>query len=129
LGNIAFHPEIDKSQAHFLLRLAKDLSYPQLCLLAIFKIKESYHFSEIKLPDVYNKLSPNDFSICQELEELMNLNLISSSHFMGQRIPVPTKMNVSRLGDVLYSLMNLDEMPLTEINPFASLFERLDQYT
>ncbi len=36
LANLAFEPDIDRSQANFLIRLGEDLSYRQLCLLSLF---------------------------------------------------------------------------------------------
>lgn len=36
LANLAFEPDVDRSQANFLLRLGEDLSYRQLCLLSLF---------------------------------------------------------------------------------------------
>lgn len=36
LANLAFDQDVDRSQANFLIRLGEDLSYRQLCLLALF---------------------------------------------------------------------------------------------
>lgn len=44
LGNVAFHPEIDRAEANHLIRLAADLSYQQLCLLELYSSSERYNF-------------------------------------------------------------------------------------
>ncbi len=36
LANLAFVPDVDRSQANFLLKLGEDVSYRQLCLLSLF---------------------------------------------------------------------------------------------
>ncbi|MFA4849827.1 MAG: hypothetical protein WC626_08890 [Methanoregula sp.] len=123
-GNVAFIPDIDKYQANFLLRLSQNLSYRQLCLLSLFYQKHSFQFSEKNARGLYKNLDQNQISLYYEVEDLMTKNLIGCSSFLGQRFVILPKMELSKTGEALFSLMNLHQIPMKDLERIVATLNR-----
>lgn len=118
-GNIAFFSEIDKYQANFLLRLSQNLSFRQFCLLAIFYHKQNFQFSNKNVKEFYKDLDENQISLYYEIEDLMTKNLMHSTTFLGQRFVILSSMGLSKTGKAIFSLMNLDQIPIENLERIA----------
>lgn len=77
LGNLAFHPEVDRETGGVLLRLAERLSYQQLVLLAVMFNQGQLPLPAGKAADIAR--TPTQFAIFQELMELYSLGLLGSA--------------------------------------------------
>jgi hypothetical protein len=81
LGNIAFDLDIDKEQANLLIKLGKDLSFRQLCLLSLFASSTEYWLRDGSYEDLY--LKGEFFShlervaLLQEIKDLTTQELLS----------------------------------------------------
>ena len=75
VANIAFHPEIDRYHANYLLRVSERLSYRQICILAIFNRKSNYRLIS-KISGLKTLSSQNDKIILREIREMKNSDLL-----------------------------------------------------
>ena len=123
LGNIPFHSEIDRYHAHYLLRIVEGLSYRQICILALFKRKLDYHLSS-DIQELQQKLNQNEMIIFREIAEIKILNLLTSTnnYLMGGGPAgniTPGTIELSNTGNIIYTMMNLDEIDRSEIDGLA----------
>jgi hypothetical protein len=133
LASFAFHEEISRGGANFLLKLADDLSYRQLCLLALADRKDEFPslrdgtFEELEKSLEQGNAPENAvelFTILEEAEGLTNLGMLGQrvQIFMGHGVGFnPAQVQPQRWGGVLNSLMALHEMPTTELEPLAKI--------
>ncbi len=118
LANLAFRPEIDKAHANVLIRLVEDLSYRQLCLLAIFA-KKNVFLSQI---DQVSKVDePELLGLLQEIYDLHSKRLIRQG---GQSISdmkkiVPRNTTTQLTGVTLYILMDLGDIDPDDLELLA----------
>jgi hypothetical protein len=121
LANIAVSPGGSKAHANLLIELGQNLSYRQLCLLALFAQpdksilrQENYH--SILTMRVYQ------IALLQEVFELDLIGLITSgSVVFGHTDIIPGKMHLEGQGEILYKLMELSKIDQTELNELSEL--------
>lgn len=81
-ANTTFHSEISSSEANHVLQLAENMTYRQMCLLALFERKDeigSIQLYNRSLSDQENEIDRSvilDLSILQEIYQLYNLGLV-----------------------------------------------------
>jgi len=92
LGNLPFYQDVDRAQANLLVRLAFELSYRQLCLLALFSNLQDFDvaFKYINLDafdkysDLVNDQRHPDFVLASQLrteERLQSYSLLTGTHY------------------------------------------------
>jgi hypothetical protein len=122
LGNIPFHPEIDRSLAALLIKLAQNLSYRQLCLLSLFRRGTQF---TLRASDYSgnSKWTLDLISVLQETFDLYSQGMLNASGTALLTNPDvnPAKMQVQGVGDVLYRLMALSSIPEQELIRLASI--------
>jgi hypothetical protein len=125
VANIAFHPEIDRYHANYLLRIAERLSYSQICLLTLFQRKSNYNLSS-NFQELRKTLDHNQMIIVREIEEIKILHLLQSSEEAmfgggpaGNITPATTEL--SDTGKIIHTMMNLDEIDGSEIDRLAGI--------
>lgn len=129
LANLAFEPDVDRSQANFLLRLGEDLSYRQLCLLSLFA-------QNTLLPGGNNRLNlrTGDYRdggvsstellvLLQEIYDLYQRGIVTNG---GDAMISVADANPSQLSPVgaaaqLYNLMELWTVSTDDLNPLIRL--------
>jgi len=116
LANIAFDETVNAEQANLLVKLAEDLSYRQLCLIAFFGSDigtrtrdQSYAKAGI--------LETNVIALLVEIYMLYTRGLLNCSGTALLSIAdiVPAKMRTQGIGAVLHNLMELSELPNDDI--------------
>ena len=125
LANLAFAVGIDRAYANFLLRSAESLSYRQLCLLALFVLKDSIQGGGLRQKD-YRLVDPGTnvnvplatIPILYEIFELYSRGLLSSggSALLGLVDVNPSLMTVQGAGSKLVNLMELLTIDLSDLN-------------
>ncbi len=108
VANIAFHPEIDRDQANFLISLGQSLSFRQLCLLRLFAVNNNFNLREEDYRD--GSLSGAErIALVQEIYELYSRGLIGSggSALLGVTDVAPAMMNIQGAAVTLHNLMEL----------------------
>lgn len=129
LGNISFHSEVGKIEANRLIRIAQDLSFNQMCILAfVNEFDDRKYGSEInfrgtplKLKEgyIYHDNDENDFTFsifANELEDLSNKRLIGTMGQISSGSNVPTDMRLSPLGKKICEFMELKKIETEAIN-------------
>lgn len=121
IANLAFHPEIDRAQANLLIRIGRDLSYQQLCLLRVLAQRDDYDLSERPAGEILSESGCNGAALFQELYDLNSRKIIGGEEFMGQFFLKPRTTGLSRIGKTIYSLMELDKINYDDVLPLISL--------
>jgi len=124
-ANVAFRPDVSASGANWLLRKAEELTYRQLCILAIVEQK-----------DVPYTRGPSwgplddDPAFEMEYKGLSDMLVRTESsddaarghyNFLGEATPV---IGLSRIGKFCYEVMGLSEIPEDDLRELALHFPR-----
>lgn len=142
-ANIAFTEEISKEQANRILRLGREMSYGQMCLLNLVQNKEYFQLrkddyipkdeSGEYLKDKNNKIYPPKMSSGEIylLSEIYDLHIDRILNFeapliFGKTIGdleyiKPDTLELEPMGKELYKLMDLHEIPEEDIAHIAQL--------
>ncbi|MGF7119511.1 hypothetical protein [Methanobacterium oryzae] len=123
VANIAFYPDIDSEQANFLIKLAGDISYRQLCLLNLFVNKNKYNLREERYGT--KETGAKIVLLLQEIYDLDSYGILnhSGAALLGVGNIIPAKINVQGAGALLYNLMELWTINTQEINQLADLLK------
>lgn len=111
LANIAFDSNINRDKANLFLKIAQNLNYQQLCILQFLSQHGStnlnWHYSFIKSEELqkYNSLEPS-------VEELDSYKLL---YINAPNLAVDSKMNITKLGQELVKVMELNEIDENDI--------------
>lgn len=110
LANIAFSPGISRAHANLLIKFSQNLSYRQLCLLALFGEVDKFSIRQAN----YRSepiMSVSRVALLQEVFELDTMGLISSgSVVFGHTDIIPGRMHLEGQGEMLYKLMQVNEL-------------------
>lgn len=118
LGNISFEESIDFDYATVLLKLIDNLSYRQLCLIAVFKRCGTPEIDLSSIGGLFKEREWNnkfDYALYSDLVDLSAQSILqpippfSLGDTLGNSI-------LSDIGDKLYSLMNLNELEERDYN-------------
>jgi hypothetical protein len=140
-ANIAFYSEISTSEANHILQVAENMTYRQMCFLALFERKaedKDINLATKFFPlDSYEDTNPiiNDLSALQEIYELYNFGLVRQIEVDSNNNPptfnniylslsnlddvIPDKMQLTDLGKRYYSIMDLFEIPKEDLEEVA----------
>jgi hypothetical protein len=132
LGNIPFHPEVDRAQANLLIRMAVGLSYRQLCLLAVFKNRKQYTLGQGGSSRGIDYLSDAPTALLATLQETYNLHTqalvrVGHTHNMTANQPeapvdiVPANVHLYPMGRLLHDLMELEGIASEDLQQVATL--------
>ena len=124
LANLAFTPGIDRGYSNLLLRLGDQLSYRQLCLLVLFTLKDSIEGPGLRKKDFRTEVgqkvtvSTPAMAILYEVFDLYSRGLVSggASALLGLLDINPAQMTVQGAGPVLFQLMELYTVDMTDVN-------------
>lgn len=121
LGNIPFEASIDRSHANHLIKIAQDLSWSQLCLLAIsarkglFNLKAGHYRGQSSFPQQL-------VFLLSQMVDLHSKGLVNfgRSAVLGITDVNPEQMTAQGVGAHLYNLMELVEIPTQELARVAN---------
>jgi hypothetical protein len=122
MANIAFESNFDKARANFLLKLANNLSYRQLCLIAILAGTEIK--SKLRTTDYRgdaSSITQHLASILHEIKEMHNYDIVNipNDTLLGITDVNPSKMKVQGAGVELGRLMELNKIPASDLHEVA----------
>ncbi len=123
MANIAFESDFDKARANFLLKLANNLSYRQLCLIAIFagtEIKANLRTTDYR--GVGNTITQHLASILHEIMEMHNYGIVNipNDTLLGVTDVNPSQMKVQGAAVELGRLMELNKIPAKDLQQVAT---------
>lgn len=118
LASFVFATGLDRAQAVALLRAAQTLSYCQICLIAFYR----RIVDNTEIPRIATAVRQDIDAVAMLIAELADLSsrgfVISSATWDGGvSFFGPAKSDqLTRIGDLLYSLMRLDRIPTSELD-------------
>lgn len=132
-GNIAFRSGISKQTCNQLINLASSLTYRQYCILAMIKNIDKYNLSQEDYRGKNKFFSTESMYFLQEIFDLYNINLIrckqinspDSEVFFGLTDIAPGRLQLQWIGEILYSLLNLNEIDESELSNMAVFFKSI----
>lgn len=147
-ANTTFHSEVSSSEANHILQVAENMTYRQMCLLALFERKgdlEGVHLATKDLASQDNedeKEIIDDLSALQEIYQLYNSGLVAcklveqvnsdgwtdsaitnSRNYLGLLSfddVIPDQMILTNLGKRYYSVMSLSEISIEDLKEVAT---------
>jgi len=132
-GNIAFRNGISKQTCNQLINLASNLTYRQYCILAMIKNIAKYNLSQEDYRGKNKFFSTESMYFLQEIFDLYNINLIrciqknlpDSEVFFGLTDIAPGRLQLQWIGEILYTLLNLNEIDESEILNMVTFFKSI----
>jgi len=126
-SNIAFTSGLSVGEANHILQIGNNLTYRQMCLLALFNRKNEMRDLQL-VESLQNSQSFEIISILQEIYQLYNYGLLSctvpnSPHYqalLGWDDVKPTRMELTSLAKRYYAIMGLNELPSLELRDIAA---------
>ena len=127
LSSIAFDSEISVHLAHQLVKAAEQLTYRQLCILKLCAVKDSFglrnnHYREQAFfgDDLYEVLCEcADLHNKEYIHSGLDTLTFARNALSRLRSIIPSDMAFQRIGDYLYNLMKLSQIPDEDIAPIA----------
>ena len=118
-ANVFFDSKIDKDQINLMIKISKDISYRQLCILSIFAHTEKFDLRERNYRKI-ETLGEKRIFLLQEIADLKAQGLLNCSGeaCLGLSDVNPSKMRIQGTGAMLYNLMelwNIDKCDLDSI--------------
>jgi hypothetical protein len=120
IGNLPFEKNLDASEAFQLTRLAQELTYRQLCLLAIFA--ESRKFSLRNGQYVgYPAMTDSLMSVLLDIYELWSRQIVGSDTLVLVTYDLinPARIVLHGISGRLYRLMELNSIPPADLEEVA----------
>lgn len=122
MANLAFEKNFSKERAGFLLKLSRNLSYRQLCLIAIFtgtQIKPKLR--KVDYRGDAASISQHLASILHEILEMYNLGIVNlpNDSILGLTDVNPSSMTVQGAGVELERLMELNKISAEDLQQVA----------
>lgn len=122
-ANIAFEPSISKADANMLIQMATELTYRQLCLMAIFDgnpLKDRLRDQDYTAVAALGIRRPV-LSMLQEIYSLDQKAILNSgSAILGITNISPRAMNIEGSGQTLAKLMELRSIPDEDLQETAT---------
>jgi hypothetical protein len=120
LGNVAFMPEVSAAQANWLLQKAQELTYRQMCIIALTERKSHKNPS-------YGP-SDGDPAFAMEYKPLLDLwsyKETTEDFYRGHRNKMGDLSRIvglNRMGKLCYTVMGLEEIPEDDLRKLAPRF-------
>jgi len=126
LASFAFAAGLDRAEAVALLRAAQTLSYRQLRLIAFYR----QIVDNAEIPRMAAAMRQDIDAVAMLITELVDLSskgfvISTTSSDGGSSFFGPAKSDqLTRIGELLYSLMRVDRMPATELDEMLEALRR-----
>jgi hypothetical protein len=124
LANIAFSSGVSRAHGDELIKIARNISYRQLCFLSIVGQKDKFNLRQ----PAYQANSPLPIGLVALLHEIFEMEkdaLISSGTVItGLADLNPGLLNLEGQGENLFKLMNLSEIPLEDLIPLTEILNK-----
>ena len=130
LAGIALDSNISTDMGHQLIKAAEELTYRQLCILKLAVVKDRF---SLRNQDYQNhgKFPKELYQVLQECHDLClksyldyNIPLTSSGQItVGYMNIQPNKMAIYGIGEDLFELMRLSDIPDEDVIPIAEVLK------
>jgi hypothetical protein len=123
VANIAFHPEVSRSQANQLIRQVERMTYQQLCLLALFVRIDKLNIERGDNPHFVHP-AITDPSLAQEMYELFDYGVFQRPDSFPPDVYISSinmPIDVSSFGLKLYELTELHDIDAEELEKLSTM--------
>lgn len=129
-----FDQNISHETANQILNISESFSYRKICVVAFYGRVDSFDRTLI-FKEPYSWYETAAYSLDteilkQDIFELMNLGILDNNSTMTstRNDIVPNNFKLTEIGDILFSLMDLNEVIVEDINPIYELLKYKDEY-
>ncbi|OXB03820.1 hypothetical protein B0A81_17620 [Flavobacterium plurextorum] len=129
-----FDENITYGTANQVLSLAESFTYRKMCIVSFYKRINDYDRTQI-LRDPYCWYPNATYSIetemlKQDVFELMNLGILDSNNMMTntRNDIVPNNFKLTSIGEILFSLMDLNEVINEDVDPIYEGLKYKDEF-
>ncbi|MFD2825258.1 hypothetical protein ACFSYG_02145 [Leeuwenhoekiella polynyae] len=129
-----FDQNISYETANQILNISESFTYRKICIVAFYGRIDNFDRTLIlKEPYIWyeNATYSLDTEILkQDIFELMNLGILDNNNTMTSTRNgiVPNNFKLTEIGDILFLLMDLNEVIVEDINPIYELLKYKDEY-
>ena len=124
-----FDSGISSEIANKILSMAESFTYRKLCIISFFAQKDILFNTEELMKEVYSWYENAIFSfeleiLKQDIFDLVNLGIIDQNNLImvTRNEVIPKDFKLTRIGQVLYDIMDLNKIPISDLN---TIFEEL----
>lgn len=124
-----FDSGISSEIANQILSMAESFTYRKLCIISFFAQKDILFNTEELMKEVYSWYENAIFSfeleiLKQDIFDLVNLGIIDQNNLImvTRNEVIPKDFKLTRIGQVLYDIMDLNKIPISDLN---TIFEEL----
>jgi len=117
-ANILFEPKLQSDEIYYLLKVAKNLLFKELCFIALFAQRELYPLREGNYRDYTGFPLKREFLLTlEEVKQLEDKHLVDCEGVavIGITDLKPSQIKLTSTGNILYRLMELDKIDRTEL--------------
>lgn len=128
VANIAFEPQYDRAHANYLVRVAEDMSYRQLCLLSLFGRKGQLDTAFSQASNQGETTARIELiGLMAEIHNLCERQMLTdpSGNTLVFHVSTITPLELvpANVGASLYRLMELDTIDRQELAPLTRLLQ------
>jgi hypothetical protein len=124
LANVFFDSSIDNDQINLMIKISKNISYRQLCILCIFAQTKNFALRDRNYRKI-ETLGEKRIFLLQEIADLKTQGLLNCSGeaCLGLSDVNPSKMRIQGTGAMLYNLMELWKIKKIDLDSIAVLLK------
>jgi len=129
-----FDQNISYETANQILNISESFTYRKICVVAFYGRIDNFDRTLI-LKEPYCWYETATYSLDteilkQDIFELMNLGILDNNNTMTstRNEIVPNNFKLTEIGEILFSLMDLNEVIVEDINPIYELLKYKDEY-
>lgn len=122
-----FNHNISSETANQFLILSQNLSYRKFCIISYYGRKDHQFKDQIIMKDPYIyypgiKFTTNEMLLLQDVYELINMDILNKANYMftSNKDIIPNILSLSEIGLSYYKSMNLEEIPVDDIQPIIN---------
>lgn len=123
-ANILFEPKLQNDEIYYLLKVANNLLFKDLCFIALFGQKELYPLREGNYREYTGIKLKREFLLTLEEVKQLEDNLLVDCEgvaVIGITDLKPSKIKLTSTGSLLYSLMELGNIERTELEAIQKI--------
>jgi hypothetical protein len=132
---VIFDSRISSESANQILSMAESFTYRKYSVISFFAQKNVLYNTNELMKDSYESYPDLKFTIeldilKQDIFDLFNVGIIDSNDYAlnSSKDIMPEKMNLTSLGQELYKLMDLNEIPKEELDQIFKELKYKEEY-
>lgn len=129
-ANLAYSPDIDSSLANMVITMSHGLTWRQFCCVSLFG--RATEFADLPDSNYEGRVPLKTAALLSEILQLCQMGLLEDAiddsddvyAVLGTGDITPSRLRLSSLGDVVFRLMNLQEVPAPILGRLVDLLNQ-----